>query len=407
MKAMLSATVIHGLPPGNYDVWDTGQSSLVLRVRLSGKHSYLASLGRGRWFTLGRADVLVPKKARELCRDKLVEMADGLDPISEKRRKRAATFSLFLDKQYEPWAVANLKSAPSVMARLRKQFEPIFGDKPLTAIDPFAVERWRADRFKVTDGKRIATKATTNRDLGALRACLSKAVAWGALRDHPLRQVRQGKEDRSATVRYLTPAEETRLRDALKARDDKRRTERESANTFRRERGYPTLPECGTYADHLTPFVLLALNTGLRRGEIFNLRWRDVDLVGANLTVGGQGAKSGRTRHVPLHEKIVAVVKAWRPEGVSPEAYVFPGDEGKPMTSLKTSWMAIAKAAKLKHFRFHDTRHTFASKLVQAGVDLATVRELLGHSDFALTLRYAHLAAENKVAAVQTLVGKA
>jgi integrase len=108
---------------------------------------------------------------------------------------------------------------------------------------------------------------------------------------------------------------------------------------------------------------------------------------------------------VPLHDKIVAVVKAWRPEGVSPEAYVFPGDEGKPMTSLKTSWMAIAKAARLKHFRFHDLRHSFASRLVQAGVDLATVRELLGHSDFALTLRYSHLSAANKEAAVAKLGG--
>jgi site-specific recombinase XerD len=74
------------------------------------------------------------------------------------------------------------------------------------------------------------------------------------------------------------------------------------------------------------------------------------------------------------------------------------------MTHLKSAWTRVAKSAKLRAFRFHDLRHTFASKLVQRGVDLNTVRELLGHSDFSLTLRYAHLAAENKAAAVAKLV---
>jgi integrase len=76
------------------------------------------------------------------------------------------------------------------------------------------------------------------------------------------------------------------------------------------------------------------------------------------------------------------------------------------MKSLKTAWGKVAKAATLKGFTFHDLRHTFASKLVQAGVDLNTVRELLGHSDIKMTLRYAHLAPEHKAAAVAKLVGR-
>ena len=76
------------------------------------------------------------------------------------------------------------------------------------------------------------------------------------------------------------------------------------------------------------------------------------------------------------------------------------------MTTLKTAWMKVAKAARLKDFRFHDLRHTFASNLVLAGVDLHTVRELLGHRDIKMTLRYAHLAPEHTAAAVAKLTAK-
>jgi hypothetical protein len=133
------------------------------------------------------------------------------------------------------------------------------------------------------------------------------------------------------------------------------------------------------------------------------LTWADVDLVAARLTVRGESAKSGRTRHVPLNTEAVQVLTDWQKQASAD--LVFPDEEGERMFSLKTAWSAITTAAALEAFRFHDLRHSFASKLVQRRVDLATVRELLGHSDFALTLRYAHLAPENKAAAVARLVG--
>jgi integrase len=163
-------------------------------------------------------------------------------------------------------------------------------------------------------------------------------------------------------------------------------------------------PEHGAYTDHLAPIVLLALNTGLRRGELFNLRWADVDLTRAMVTVQGGGAKSGQTRHVPLNSEALAVIKAWRPTDADAATCVFPSDEGAPLEDVKTAWLPLVKAAKITAFRFHDLRHTFASKLVMAGVDLNTVRELLGHADLKMTLRYAHLAPEHKAAAVAKLV---
>jgi integrase len=226
-------------------------------------------------------------------------------------------------------------------------------------------------------------------------------VQWRFISVHPLQGVRRSKEDTTAVVRFLNADEEASLRAALVARDEERRRGRISANEWRRERGYELMPEFGTYTDHLSPIVLLAINTGLRRGELLQLNWDDVDLERAILTVRGEGAKSGKTRHVPLNAEAVRVLREW--QGPTRSGLIFPGEDGEQMTHLKSAWMRVAKMAKLRAFRFHD-RHTFASKLVQRGVDLNTVRELLGHSDFSLTLRYAHLAAENKAAAVAKLM---
>ncbi len=400
MKAKISRELIKSLGCRDLAVFDTQQPGLMLRLRESGVHSYRVGLGRGRFVTLGSADQLTPTTARGLASAKRdeqrkFELGLGPDPMLAIRRKKAATFKTFLDEQYEPWAVANLKHAGALLARIHAQFDDKFGEKPITEITPWAVESWRSGRLKTV------TKATANRDLAALKACLSKAVQWNVIPDHPLRRVKLSKEDRSATVRFLSADEEKRLRAALTARDDTRRAARAGANDWRRQRGYPELPDLGVYGDHLTPIVLLALNTGLRRGEMLGLEWADVDLSHAILTVRGEGAKSGRTRYLPLNAEAVAVLKAWQAHATGD--LVFPGENGERMFSLKTSWLKVARDAGLKNFRFHDLRHSFASKLVQAGVDLNTVRELLGHSDFALTLRYAHLAAENKAAAVAKL----
>ena len=151
------------------------------------------------------------------------------------------------------------------------------------------------------------------------------------------------------------------------------------------------------------PLQAMNLNLELAREKIAR-QGGDVDMTGAQLVVRGTKAKSGRTRYVPLNVDALDVLKAWRPLDAKPEGWVFAGPDGEQMFSLKTAWGKVAEAAKLDGFTFHDLRHSFASKLVQAGVDLNTVRELLGHADIKMTLRYAHLAPEHKAAAVQKLV---
>ena len=231
---------------------------------------------------------------------------------------------------------------------------------------------------------------------------MNRAIDWGLLKDHPMRNVKKLKVDEDAKIRYLVPEEAQRLRDAMDNREMKHRADRERFNQWRRRRGYEEFPAFATFTDHLKPIVLLALNTGMRRGELFNLKWDDVNFAGRILTVVGETAKSGKTRHIPMNEEVFSVLRALYEQRKESEL-VFPGADGGRLDNISTSWENLIKSAKIKKFRFHDLRHDFASKLVMAGVDLNTVRELLGHADIKMTLRYAHLAPEKLASAVAKL----
>jgi integrase len=303
--------------------------------------------------------------------------------------------------------------ATTQLERIRSAFRDLL-DLKLSDLTTARVERWRVSRkfYYVGHGasvkrrSREVKRSTINRDIKALRAALNRATEWGVLSSMPLGKIKFRVEDENAVVRYLSDDEERRLRRALVARDTGRRAGRESANKWRRERGYKEWVAYDTYTDYLAPLVLLALNTGLRRGELLQLRWRDLDLQRRLLTVRGEGAKTRQTRHLPLNSEATGVLKAWRPTAIEPDWYVFGGStEATPLGTVKKAWQGVLKSASVTSFRFHDLRHTFASKLVMAGVDLNTVRELLGHKSLAMTLRYAHLAPEHKAAAVEALVG--
>jgi integrase len=184
----------------------------------------------------------------------------------------------------------------------------------------------------------------------------------------------------------------------MAARDQAMAEARESANAWRAARGKPTMPAIEAYADHVTPLVLVAMNTGMRRGELTSLTWSDVHLPGKRLTVRAETSKAGKARHLPLNSEAVAVLERWA------KCTPYDGDRVFPIESPKKAWAALIDDAKISDLRFHDLRHHFASRLVMAGIDLNTVRDLLGHADIKMTLRYAHLAPEHKASAVETLV---
>lgn len=397
MKATINQHLLDNLPEGaDIDIRDDKLPGFVLRVRKSGRHSYRINYARGKWHTIGKAGVMKPKQARDQAKILLGRAAGGEDLQAWSKRAKAATLREYLTHVYRPWAKTNTKSGDQMTGRLLSTIDADILNKQLPKVSAWLIEKWRSKRLKAGRAPN-----TVNREVAALKAALNRAVEWGVLDANPMAKVKMLKTDTKGRVRFLSEAEETRLRAALAARDADARDARRRTNLWRRERGYPLMPEIPAdgYADYLTPMVLLALNTGMRRGELFKLRWDDVDLPRRNLTVHGASAKSATTRHIPLNPEAVTVLENWRPG----KGLVFAGDEGRPLVTIKTAWANLMKASGITGFRFHDLRHTFASKLVMAGVDLNTVRELLGHADLTMTLRYAHLAPEHKHAAVALL----
>ena len=405
MQVALTNTFVGRLKPHAepYEVRDTRLKGFLVRIQPSGHIAYYVQWSRGKRKSLGRADVLTADQARTKAQEALATHFMGGDPREKDRdRKRAIAFGKFLTEHYQPWAEANLRSGPSTVKRLESTFADLRG-KELTAITAWDIDKWFNRRIK--EGLKAAT---LNRSLTAMRGALSKAVDWGFLKSNPLSGVKKRKEDSNAPVRFLSDSEAKRLLATLNSREERIRRERDNANAWREKRGYDLLPDlrAAAFADHVKPMVLLSLHTGIRRGELFSLSWPDVNLEQGFLTAKGPTAKSGNTRHIPLNAVALETLARWREQSAS-SGLVFPAPSGGRFTNVRKSWDAVRRQAKIERFRWHDLRHTFASTLVMRGVDLATVRELMGHSDFALTLRYAHLQPEHRAAAVARLVGEA
>lgn len=410
MQAKIGSQLLSKLKPEAkpYEVYDTELKGFTVRVQPSGFVSYLLRYyrpdGTQSRVGIGRHPVFTPAQARDEARKLLGDVARGQDPYAvreeARRAAKAHTLKSFLDEEYETWVLANQKVGRGTIQRLRACFAE-FLDKKLGEINPWLIDKWRSARLK--EGR---APATVNRDLDDVRALLAKAVEWGMLEVHPLaKKVKRIKVD-NERVRFLSEDEESRLRAALDAREEAMREERDNANRWRQARGYPEFSSLRdvTFVDHLKPMVLVSMNTGLRQGELFQLEWQSVDLPRAILTVKAHTAKSSKTRHLPLNEEAFAVLKTWRAQYPDAVRLVFSNREGVRFDNVQSSWEKLLVDAGIVDFHWHDLRHHFASWLVMTGVDLNTVRELLGHADIKMTLRYAHLAPEHKAAAVARLM---
>lgn len=262
--------------------------------------------------------------------------------------------------------------------RLEKLLELLGPQKHVASIDAGAIE----DVLLRLREQRGVSNATANRYRSAISAMFRFAVLTGRRAANPAAGVRKFKEDPLGRLRYLSEEEEARLRAAIQEHDARR------------------IPEFD-----------LALNTGLRRSEQFNLRWIDVDLKAGILQVIGKG---GRRRVIPLNSRARVALRALHEmKGLGPWVVKHLSHRPQPGTGPKQSlgqrdnrrWFEICvKQAGIEDFVWHDLRHTFATRLVQAGVDIITVQRLLGHTSILMTMRYAHARPDFELEAVERLV---
>lgn len=202
------------------------------------------------------------------------------------------------------------------------------------------------------------SNATKNRYLAFVQALLNKAAKdWEYLDGAPkLPRYQEAKK----RIRWLTPQEAERLIAAL--------------------------------PDYIAAMVVFSLNTGLRKSNVFDLKWQQIDLKRKVAWFHHDETKSGRALGVALNDAAVAVLLKQR--GKHPE-YVFTNNRCKPVKDVKKPWKKALQDAGIENFRWHDLRHTWASWLVQNGVSLYALKEMGGWSDFDMVQRYAHLAPEH------------
>lgn len=368
-----------------YDIRDTKTTGFLVRVHPSGKKSYYCEYKRGGRMKIGEADAWSVKQARERAKEIIVEFQkNGSVDIFKTVKREKLTYLQFLQNHYFDWVDINHKSALKTRRRLLNDCS-IFHSVHLDSITPQIVEKWRTGR--VAKGN---SPHTANRCFAYLRASLSKAVEWGFLDDHPLRRMKLIRTASNVVVRFLSEDEELRLRNALESREKEKR------------KNNPSLLS-NMYSDHLMPMVLLSMNTGIRRGELLSLRWANISFDQRRLKITAKTAKSKKERYVPINEEAFRLLVQWKAQQVISSDFVFSNSKGYQFVTIKTGWAALLKRAEINDFRWHDMRHHFASKLAIAGVDLNTIRALLGHASYSTTLRYAHLSEDHKAAAVGLL----
>jgi integrase len=278
------------------------------------------------------------------------ELRDGTYQITLEQQSR--TFGELMERFLQEHVIkkASRRSYEGYVRRLRE----FFGDAtPLADITPRLIVEYKNRLF--ADG---LAPASVNRHLAALKKAFNLAVReWEWCQRNPVLSVSMEREN-NGRDRWLTVEEESRL-----------------------------LAACGPW---LRDIVQFALGTGMRMGEILSLSWRGVDLT--RRTVMVCQSKNGERRTIPLNQTVLAVIRESAKVRSLNTDLVFPSKANTRLESghLRRSFRLALKRAGIEDFHFHDLRHTFATRLVQAGVELYKVQRLLGHKSPMMTQRYAH-----------------
>lgn len=381
-------------PEKPYEVRADKPMGLLLRVQPSGARTFYVQVKRGQRVRIGPAGTYTLKQAEARAKTIIIDPATAL-----KKTGTALTLGEYIDQHYKTHALAKLKNGEKSVARVKAIWKP-FLNKRINDLSAHDVDKYRDKRINAG-----VAPATVNRDVAALSGVLSHWVKANKGALHPLAELEALDVADDETVRYLTPKESAKLRKALADRDALAATERTSANEWRAKRGRELMPEIKGYCDHITPMVLLSLNTGMRQGELFSLAWESVDLSLKTITVLASHSKGNTTRVIPLNPEALAVLTTIKPAASKGLVFKSPVTGGR-FNNVKKAWAEVTKAAALPDLRWHDLRHDFASQLVMKGAPLFTVQKLLGHANSRMTQRYAKLAPSTLADAVNLLGDK-
>jgi site-specific recombinase XerD len=248
-----------------------------------------------------------------------------------------------------------------------ERMRPVFGAKDAEVITKQEILRWLTNE----SDERKWKASTRNRWQAAISLVYRVGIENERIDKNPAAGIRR-KTENNGRVRFLSSDEEKALRKAI--------------------------------LDRFPAFIHqldISLHTGMRSSEQFGLKWGQVSLE--RKIVSLPKTKNGTTRHIPLNTTALAALNALKTDG---DGHVFPSAryEGEGLQGSRGWFVSALKDAKISDYTWHCNRHTFASRLVMAGVDLRTVGELLGHKSLSMTMRYAHLAPAHNAAAVDRLV---
>ena len=247
------------------------------------------------------------------------------------------------------------------------RMKKFFGDVLAFEITSARVEEYRL--WRLAHGRKLAgtSKSTVNREMALLKHAFNKGVEWNLCMENPVKKIKFYSEKENKRTRFLNQGEKVKLLNA-----------------------------CPLQTKRLVYFALL---TGMRQGEILNLKWTDVDFSITLFKV--TQSKASKPRHVNMNAELSNMLKSLP----TVSEFVFgAAGEGRPgFTLYRKPFEKALKDADIKEASFHTLRHTYALDLVMKGVDLKTIQELLGHSSLTVTERYGHVSPSHKRAAVELL----
>jgi integrase len=361
---------------------DSECTGLILRVGTGGKktwaYDYRDANGKRQTFTFGNAEKINPGDARKQIKTFSEDPAgDKRQAKREKKLSEQRTVRAYLTGDYWKHHLSRQKSGEATKKRILSEWSQ-FLDTDINQLKVNELETHRAERLK-----KGTKPSTLNRNRTSLLSLVNHAVEAEIISSNPIIKFKKLKESNDERVRWLGQ------------RDKDEDIRNDKGNKLgERERLLIALEVAPAYTRVM---AVLAMNTGMRRGEIFKLTWGNVDLARGEITIKASTAKTDCTRYIPLNQTITNVLKVWKKDQTESNVInilklVFPNPEtGKHFTHIKKSWGTVVYSAKVDDFRFHDLRHDFASRLVQSGQNLYEVQRLLGHSSIELTQRYAHV----------------